>query len=67
MATKTDGDLHRFCIAPEARDEQSIVAGRRSDPKYIPSHRLALQSCALAPGTGCGCKHRRDAHCSLDK
>lgn len=67
MATKTDGDLQRVCIAPEANYEQSTVPVRRSDPKYIPSHRLALQSCTLAPGTSYGCRHRRDAHCSLDK
>lgn len=38
-----------------------------SDPKYAASHGPALQRRVLAPGTSYGCRHQRDAYCSLDK
>lgn len=66
--------LKGFCKGfPEIPNPNISIAGPlymaagHSDPKYTASHGLALQRCVLAPGTSYGCRHQRDAHCSLDK
>lgn len=72
MATKTDGGEMRkgYFVLPSLTISTAgplyAAVGHRH-PKYTPSHRLVLQSRTPAPGTSDGCRHQRDARCSLDK